>query len=396
MIIKDIIKEKYPYLLDEHKCPICGTLFKLKYNQLLERYKRLKSGNHIILACSSSCCSKLRSIRYGSPFSNKQIQEKSRKTCNERYGNSFYNNRNKAENTCLIRYNVKNYSSLPECNEKRRKTTKEHYGVYHHWASKDPRLNGRNTKKEKYGDEFYSNKEKAIKTKLEKYNDGYYNNSDKQKKTIENKYGVKNISQIDSVKIKKKKTKLEHYGDENYNNPSKNKQTCLERYNKESYSQTEMFKQKIQNKKDEIQQKIYYTKKKNGTHSSSNPEKQIFHLLICKFPDTIWHYKDLDRYNFNCDFYIPSIDTFIEINFAFEHGGEPFDSNNSTHLRLVEEIKLKSKEINWKGKLKSRYNQKLKVWTQSDPAKLLIAKENKLNYNAFYNWKEFRNWFNNV
>lgn len=142
--------------------------------------------------------------------------------------------------------------------------------------------------------------------------------------------------------------------------------------------------------------KIYNTKKKNGTHSSSNPEKQIFHLLMCKFPDIVWHYKDKERYNFNCDFYIPSIDTFIEINFAFEHGGEPFDSNNSNHLKEIQRCKIKSKEIGINGKNKTRYSDKIKVWTEKDPLKLNIAKQNNLNYLAFYNWKEFNNWFNNI
>lgn len=140
--------------------------------------------------------------------------------------------------------------------------------------------------------------------------------------------------------------------------------------------------------------KTYNTKKKNGTHSSSNPEKQIFHLLMCKFPDVIWHHRDKERYNFNCDFYIPSTDTFIEINFTFEHGKEPFDPNNVDHLKEIQRCKIKSKEIGINGKNKTRYNNKIRVWTEKDPLKLNIAKQNNLNYSALYNWKEFSNWFN--
>lgn len=142
--------------------------------------------------------------------------------------------------------------------------------------------------------------------------------------------------------------------------------------------------------------KIYDTKKKNATHSSSQPEKQIFHLLICKFPDIKWHYKDKERYPFNCDFYIPSKDLFIEINFTFEHGGEPFDPNNIKHLKEVERCNLKKEEIRFDGKKKSRYGYKIKVWTILDIQKIKMAKQNNLNYLTFYNWKEFKNWFNNI
>ncbi len=55
------------------------------------------------------------------------------------------------------------------------------------------------------------------------------------KKTVQEKYGVDNIMEIQEYRDKIKTTKKEKYGDENYTNPIKNKQTKLERYGNENY-----------------------------------------------------------------------------------------------------------------------------------------------------------------
>ena len=50
------------------------------------------------------------------------------------------------------------------------------------------------------------------------------------------------------------------------------------------------------------------------------------HLFFLKerYPDVITQYKD-DRYPFACDFYIPSLDLFIECNYHWTHGGKPYE-----------------------------------------------------------------------
>lgn len=137
----------------------------------------------------------------------------------------------------------------------------------------------------------------------------------------------------------------------------------------------------------------YQTKKQNNSFNRSNPEKRILQLLLEKFPDTISQYRS-DVYPFNCDFYIPSKDLYIEYQGSWTHGGKPFDKNNPEDLKKLESWKEKSKEINFKGKPKHFYLVTIDVWTIKDPQKRKIAKENNLNYLEFFTEKEFLNWFN--
>lgn len=64
-------------------------------------------------------------------------------------------------------------------------------------------------------------------TKIFRYNDENYNNKDKNKRTCNERYGVDNVFQLDSVKEKSKNTKFINHGDKNYRNHEKRKQTCL-------------------------------------------------------------------------------------------------------------------------------------------------------------------------
>lgn len=78
-----------------------------------------------------------------------------------------------------------------------------------------------------------------------------------------------------------------------------------------------------------VQQKIIAAKKKNGTVNSSKPEEKSYELLCSHFSkeDVVRQYHS-DVYPFNCDFYIKSIDTYIECNYNWTHGGHWFDESN--------------------------------------------------------------------
>ena len=67
------------------------------------------------------------------------------------------------------------------------------------------------------------------------------------KNTFMNKYGVENISQIESIKTQKKQTKLNNYGNENFNNRIKSALTCLEKYGVENPNQVNEIKQQAKN-----------------------------------------------------------------------------------------------------------------------------------------------------
>ena len=101
-------------------------------------------------------------------------------------------------------------TNSPEIQEKSRKTNQERYGGIG-FASSELREKGRQTNKERHGDPLYNNPEKNKQTCLEKY-------------------GVENATKLKEVKDKISQTKLERYGDVNYNNRDRASQTCLERF----------------------------------------------------------------------------------------------------------------------------------------------------------------------
>lgn len=98
-------------------------------------------------------------------------------------------------------------------------------------------------------------------------------------KTIKEKYGVDNISQLPDWSKKVKETKKKKYGDENYNNKEKNKQTCLNKYGVDNGSKTEDAKNKISqkynktNKDERIRKTIETNRKKYGVDWNTQSEK---------------------------------------------------------------------------------------------------------------------------
>ena len=135
----------------------------------------------------------------------------------------------------------------------------------------------------------------------------------------------------------------------------------------------------------EILQKTYETKKSNHTFNSSKPEDSYYiHLIdIYGKDDVVRQYRD-DRYPYACDFYVKSLDLFIELNFNWTHGGHPFDSQNEADIKKLtiwEEKAIKSEF----------YKNAIYTWTELDVKKQLIAKENKLNYTVYYSEEDAYN-----
>ena len=279
----------------------------------------------------------------------KNITIKSRQTKLERYGDPNYSNIEKQQQTCLEKYGVKHPLQNEHIKEKSKQTCLEKYGV-------------------EYSLQSDIVKEKSEKTKLEKYGDQHFINHEKYKQTCLKKYGVDNSFKSEIVKKQIKETCLEKYGNENYRNVEKHKKTCLEKYGVTSYTQTEEFKNKVDWKEANIKQ--IKSKKKNGTLNTSKPENQSYQILKEKYKDIIHQYIS-NEYPFNCDFYIPSLDLYIECNYHWTHGGHPFNENN-----FEDQIKLNK----WKNKNSKFYNNAIYVWTDLDVRKRNIAKENNLNY----------------
>ena len=83
-------------------------------------------------------------------------------------------------------------------------------------------------------------------------------------------------------------------------------------------------------------EKSVKTKRKRNSFNTSLPEEQYYNQLLTQFSkdDIIRQYYDKSRYPFHCDFYIKSIDKFIECNFHWTHNNHPFNETNNFSKRL--------------------------------------------------------------
>ena len=128
--------------------------------------------------------------------------------------------------------------------------------------------------------------------------------------------------------------------------------------------------------------KILNTKKKNKTFNTSKPEKELGAKLKELYSDLKTQYKSKE-YPFACDFYIPSLDLYIEYNGSWTHGNHFFDENNQDDL---DTLKL------WRSKDTEYYNNAIMVWTIKDVQKLETAIKNNLNYIAWFNQEQAYDW----
>ena len=85
-----------------------------------------------------------------------------------------------------------------------------------------------------------------------------------------------------------------------------------------------------------------------------------------------------------CDFYIPSLDLYIECNYHWTHGCHPY-LGTQDDLKLIEY---------WKSKNTQYYNNAINCWSIRDVHKRNIAKQNNLNYKEFFTILDLQNWLN--
>lgn len=210
------------------------------------------------------------------------------------------------------------------------------------------------------------------------------------------KYGVTNAAKCDSVKQKQKETNIDRYGTISplQNNVIKSKtiETNIDRYGTSISQQSDIVKHKIAKSNRETCEKKYgvtnisklpniniqrnNTKRENNTFNTSTQEDDAFILLSILFNDIVRQYSD-ERYPFNCDFYIPSLDLFIECNFSWTHGGHIYDENN------IEDYTIAQKWYNSESKY---YNNAFETWVVRDRNKYKYLK--KLNHIIFWNIKD--------
>lgn len=200
-----------------------------------------------------------------------------------------------------------------------------------------------------------------------------------QKYNLEH-YGVKYNFQVEKFKKKRTETLIEKYGVEhpllNKEISAKYRNTCKKHYGVDSPMKSK-----------EIQDKTWATMKANNSFNKSKPEDECYEMLVNNFSkdDVVRQYK-CDRYPWHCDFYIKSLDLFIECNFHWTHGGHPFNKNDKNDLEVINE---------WKTKNTEYFNNAINTWSNLDVNKRETAKKNKLNYLEFYSLDDVRKWIKN-
>lgn len=303
------------------------------------------------------CCSKC-------AHTDPKTIEKFHDTCIKKYGvinpSILESIKEKTKNTCIRRYGVRSTALVKKFVDKRKTTCIEKYDVEYPLQNQEFKDKQQQTMINRYG------AKSTLETKIFK---------DKVKRTNLEKYGCEyTLSNID-VRKKSMETRLKKYNDIHFNNREKAKSTCIQKYGVSHYSKSK-----------EYLMKCYETKKKNHTFNSSKPEDNIYDMLKEVFPDTIRHKSDDPRYPFEVDFYIPSLDLFIEYQGVWTHGPHEYNPNNQEDIDLLEL---------WKSKINSEdswYISAIKTWTEVDPHKRSMARNNNLNFIEFWDLNEVEDW----
>ena len=393
-------KDIYEYLINRYddSDSLKETLFRI-YNGIEEHPKCPTCGKPLVFKgiffkfCSNICAQ-----------SSDEIKQKIKQTCLKKYGVDNYNktkeSKEKIKQTCLEKYGVEYFWQSDECKEKIKQTCLEKYGVDSPLKSEKIRNKGKQTCLEKYGVDnpakLEENKEKVKQTCLKKY--GTISTTqckeirDKIKQSCLEKYGVDNPAKLEENKEKVKQTCLKKYGglapicDPNIKNQIK--QTCLEKYGVDNYGKS--LKHKINMStimsSDEMQEHRYNVMTKNHSFNTSKPEEELYLYIKEKFPSVKRQYKDKLRYPYNCDFYIPELDYFIELQGYYTHNTHPYNPNSISDQVLVE-------------RYKERYGPKcqaITIWTLKDPEKRDCAKRNHLNFKEIWNLEEGKKFIDSL
>ena len=347
-------KDIYEYLINRYddSDSLKETLFRI-YNGIEEHPKCPTCGKPLVFKgiffkfCSNICVQ-----------SSYEIKQKIKQTCLEKYGvDSPLKSdkiRDKGKQTCLEKYGVDNPAKLEENKEKVKQTCLKKYGTISTTQCKKIR--------------------------------------DKIKQSCLEKYGVDNPAKLEENKEKVKQTCLKKYGglapicDPNIKNQIK--QTCIEKYGVDNYGKS--LKHKINMStimsSDEMQEHRYNVMTKNHSFNTSKPEEELYLYIKEKFPSVKRQYKDKLRYPYNCDFYIPELDYFIELQGYYTHNTHPYNPNSISDQVLVE-------------RYKERYGPKcqaITIWTLKDPEKRDCAKRNHLNFKEIWNLEEGKKFIDNL
>ena len=379
--IRKINKGKYPNILeylnsryDDSDC-MTETIRRIEY-KLEERPVCKWCGGHVSfngyhkgsMHYSACCCSSCHA---------KYTKDKRFETNIKKYGRKNFGSAEKVKEYWINHYGVDNPAKTDFVKKKMRETNLKKYGFNCSSKSEIVKEKIKQTCLKRYGVEYTGQieeaKEKSKKTCLEKYGSEYYIGSkDCLEKTIEfskQNYNVDWFTKSEEIKNKAKETMLRRYGVEYSMQIPKNKEYMS--YLMSSY---------------EMQERRYDAMKRNHTFNSSSTEEELFLYIKSKFPTVVRQYKDKNRYPYFCDFYIPELDYFIELQGYYTHGKHPFDPNSNEDLQLIEYYKKKYGED----------CQPITIWSIKDVEKRDCAKRNNLNFKEVWSVEDGKNFVNDL
>ena len=373
------------------KCNICGNVFDQNPNKHLRgqgcpkcRYSKARQTVRARYGVdnpmqSEAVKQKLQrscQAKYGTdnPMQSEAVKQRQKRTVRDKYGTDTYSQteecKAKVKQTSKAKYGTEAYSQTEECKEKVRQTSRAKYGTDNPMQSDEVKLKLKETVRDRYGTDSYMQTDDF---------------SDKSKATLVEKYGVDHYSKTDEYKQKIQKTCLEKYdstsyfGSERFDNTredaiQKAKETCLEKYGSEYYQGSADYDRH----KDEILEKANATKRERGTFNSSSSEDMLYGLLCDEFgSENVLRQYSSDEYPFACDFYVKSLDLYIELNASWTHGGHWFGYCDGDAEILG----------CWRVKNTDYYDNAIRVWSERDLRKRQAALNNKLNYIVFWDKK---------
>ena len=379
--IRKINNGKYPNILeylnsryDDSDC-MTETIRRIEY-KLEERPVCKWCGGHVSfngyhkgsMHYSACCCSSCHA---------KYTKDKRFETNIKKYGRKNFGSAEKVKEYWISHYGVDNPAKTDFVKKKMRETNLRKYGFNCSSKSEIVKEKTKQTCLKRYGVEYTGQieeaKEKSKKTCLEKYGSEYYIGSKYcLEKTIEfsrQNYNVDWFTKSEEIKNKAKETMLRRYGVEYSMQIPKNKEYMS--YLMSSY---------------EMQERRYNTMKRNHTFNSSSTEEELFLYIESRFPKVVRQYKDKNRYPYFCDFYIPELDYFIELQGYYTHGKHPFDPNSNEDLQLIEYYKRKYGED----------CQPITIWSIKDVEKRDCAKRNHLNFKEVWSLEDGKNFVNEL
>lgn len=350
-------------------CVICGKPVKFLNGKKNQLFNKTCCKEHANMLDGITVKKVLKDI-YSDVDKKQEINNKIRETCLLKYGDEHYSNRIKAKETCLQRYGVTSPLKSEIFKQKSKETCLQKYGVEYTGQIPEKIEKTHKACLEKYGVDSVFKVQKFRNQSLDTCIKKYASDEDDINSIV-------NIGQLKYIK-------------------DKIKNTCLEKYGVENPMQTQYYKNLISSilSSNEIQEKIYNTKLLNNSFNISYQEDVCFDLLKEKYSDCIRQYKS-ELYPFNCDFYIPSLDLYIEYNGSHYHHYHPFDINDDNDLNELNRLKEKAENSNaHKNGKKSQYDNIIYTWTILDSKKRNIAQQNNLNYIEFWNINEVKEWIN--